>query len=305
MTQQPTSGTPPRPGATSAVMVRRVIDGRPGPSASEMDVVVTEEPMEVRIVHWVYEDDGGQAIEVPREVTDSISVTMRTPGHDFELAAGFLYGEGVIPSGEAIETIAYCTDPDVEQHYNIVNVTLRDGVPLDMDRLTRHFYTTSSCGICGKASLDAIHVRGCPILPMGGARLAAGLVGRLPAKLRESQRLFDRTGGLHAAGLFDTDGVPLLVREDVGRHNAVDKLIGDQALAGQLPAADKVLVLSGRSSFELMQKALVAGIPIVVAVGAPSSLAVDLARDFNITLIGFARGDSYNIYAGAERIIGA
>ena len=139
----------------------------------------------------------------------------------------------------------------------------------------------------------------------GGTRVAAELVGRLPATLRESQRLFDRTGGLHAAGLFDMDGVPLLVREDVGRHNAVDKLIGDQALAGRLPAADKILVLSGRTSFELMQKALVAGISIVVAVGAPSSLAVDLARDFNMTLVGFARGDSYNIYAGAERIVGA
>ena len=262
--------------------------------------------MEIRIVHSVFDDgDGGEASEDPLEVTDSISVTMRTPGHDFELAVGFLYGEGVIPSGEAIETISYCTDPDVEQQYNIVNVTLRDGVPLDMDRLTRHFYTSSSCGICGKASLDAIHVRGCPILPLGGTRVAAELVGRLPATLRESQRLFDRTGGLHAAGLFDMDGVPLLVREDVGRHNAVDKLIGDQALAGRLPAADKILVLSGRTSFELMQKALVAGISIVVAVGAPYSLAVDLARDFNMTLVGFARGDSYNIYAGAERIVGA
>jgi FdhD protein len=253
--------------------------------------------MEIRVIHC--SSASGSPDE---EATDSVSVTMRTPGYDFELAAGFLYTEGVLPSIDAVDTIAFCTDADVEQEYNIVNVTLRPSVEFDIERLTRNFYTTSSCGVCGKASLDAIHVRGCPVLPTGGAAISAKLVGMLPDRLREFQVLFDRTGGLHGAGLFDLNGTALVVREDVGRHNAVDKVIGDQLLQGRLPASDRVLVLSGRSSFELLQKALVAGIPIVVAVGAPSSLAVELARDFNITLVGFARPGSFNVYSGAERI---
>ena len=258
------------------------------------DLLVTEEPMEIRLIQT---DEAGRESE-----PQSISVTMRTPGRDFELAAGFLYTEGVISSSDAVAQIAYCTDPGVEQEYNIVNVTLRSGVSVDSDRLIRHFYTTSSCGVCGKTSLEAIHVRGCPVLPSGGAELEAKLISQLPEMLRQRQPLFDRTGGLHAAGLFDTQGDLKELREDVGRHNAVDKLVGRYLLSGGLPLANNVLVLSGRSSFELIQKAVVAGIPIVVSVGAPSSLAVDLARDFNVTLVGFTKSDSFNVYTGLERI---
>ena len=253
--------------------------------------------MEIRVIHHRPDPDGAET-----EATESVSVTMRTPGHDFELAAGFLYTEGVIPAVDAVQTIAYCTDVDVEQEYNIVNVTLMPWVAFDSDRLARHFYTTSSCGVCGKASLDAIHVRGCPVLPNTGATVSPELVESLPDRLRQAQSLFDKTGGLHAAGLFDREGNPLIVREDVGRHNAVDKVIGAQVLQAALPASERTLVLSGRSSFELMQKALVAAIPVVVAVGAPSSLAVELARDFNMTLVGFTRPGSFNVYSGAHRI---
>ncbi|MBI4236263.1 MAG: formate dehydrogenase accessory sulfurtransferase FdhD [Chloroflexi bacterium] len=280
-----------RPGSTVRATVRRLRGGLLGDA--ETDSLAVEEPLEVRLVY-------GPESE---RVTQSVSVTMRTPGHDFELAAGFLYTEGVIPSHEAIEGIGYCTDPGVEQEYNIVNVALRPWARFEPGRLLRHFYTSSSCGVCGKATLEAIHVRGCPMLPGGVPQLPASVVPGLPETLRRAQRLFDRTGGLHAAGLFDTRGDLLSLREDVGRHNAVDKLVGEQLLAGALPLHDRVLVLSGRASFELLQKALVAGIPLVVAVGAPSSLAVGLARDFDITLIGFARGDSFNIYTGAERIV--
>ena len=282
-----------RPGSTVRVTVHKIAQGE---ADVRQDTLVTEEPMEIRLIQTT--EDGREA------EPQSISVTMRTPGHDFELAAGFLYTEGVLPTAEAIAQIAYCTDPGIEQEHNIVNVVLRPWVNVEMDRLDRHFYTTSSCGVCGKSSLEAIHVRGCPILPSGGAKVAADLVPRLPDLLRESQRLFDRTGGLHAAGLFDIQGRLLTLREDVGRHNAVDKIVGHYLLngGGDFPLSNRVLVLSGRSSFELIQKALVAGIPIVVSVGAPSSLAVDLARDFNMTLVGFARGDSFNIYTGPERI---
>jgi len=285
----------PRPGPSYPTNIQRFRRGHMLESFE--DVVATEEPMEIRIIHR--RPGTGTTGD---EITDKLSVTMRTPGFDFELAAGFLYAEGVVPSVDAIETIAYCTDDDIEQEYNIVNVTLRPFVTFDVERLTRHFSTTSSCGVCGKASLDAIHVRGCPVLPPG-ASVSSELVSTLPDRLRESQVLFAQTGGLHAAGIFTADGNPMVVREDVGRHNAVDKVIGDQLLQTELPASDRVLVLSGRTSFELIQKALVAGIPIVVAVGAPSSLAVELAQDFNVTLVGFTQSGSFNVYSGSERIL--
>jgi FdhD protein len=274
------------------VTVRKVRGGKL--ERTVHDAVVTEEPMEIRLITTA--EDGTESAPL------SVSVTMRTPGHDFELAAGFLYSEGVVPSAHAVARIAYCTDPGVEQEHNIVNVTLQPGVAFGPERLARNFYTASSCGICGKASLEAIHIRGCPILPSGGIQVAADLIPRLPDALREAQRVFDRTGGLHAAGLFDARGGLAALREDVGRHNALDKLVGQALLAGRLPLSESVLVLSGRAGFELVQKALVAGIPIVVSVGAPSSLAVDLARDFNLTLVGFARADSFNVYTGHERI---
>jgi FdhD protein len=187
------------------------------------------------------------------------------------------------------------------QTFNIVTVTLRPDVPFDISRLDRHFYTTSSCGICGKATLESLEVQGCSSLP-SGLSVDPAVIQSLPAALRRSQEVFERTGGLHAAGLFDRDGRLLALHEDVGRHNALDKLIGKQLLAGNCPLTDRLLLLSGRASFELLQKALVAQIPIVAAVGAPSSLAVSLAESFNITLLGFVRPDGFNAYTSVERI---
>lgn len=272
----------------------RVDRHRDGHSRTRRDTVVVEEPMEVRI-----EVGGGARVE-----QHSVSVTMRTPGDDFELAAGFLFTEGLLAARREVAEIAYCAAPDVPQEYNIVTVRLRQGASFDPAGLTRNFYTTSSCGVCGKASLEAVEVRGCAPLPDGDLRVRAAVVRGVPERLREAQPVFDRTGGIHAAGLFAADGDLELLREDVGRHNAVDKVIGKRFLEGRLPAADRFLAVSGRASFEILQKALAAGIPLVVAVGAPSSLAVDLARRFNMTLVGFAKPDGFNVYEGAERIVG-
>ena len=253
------------------------------------DTLATEEPMEIRLVSG---DD-----------TQTVAVTMRTPGADFELAAGFLYGEGIISSRGDIRRISYCVDPevDVEQQYNIVNVELRPGVSYDVRSLERHFYTTSACGVCGKASLEQLELRGCPVI-LAGPEVTAQTIYSLPDKLRSTQRLFDSTGGLHAAALFDRDGNLLALREDVGRHNATDKLVGWALLEGKLPLNEHVVMVSGRSSFEILQKCLTAGVPIVCAISAPSSLAVDVAKDFGMTLVGFLRGEKFNVYAGAERI---
>lgn len=231
----------------------------------------------------------------------AVSVTMRTPGDDFELAAGFLFTEGILSHRRELQELAYCTG-DEPQQYNIVEARLRPGVAVDPSLFTRNFYTTSSCGVCGKASLEAVEVRGCAPLPRGTLTVAADLIPSLPRVLRDEQGVFDRTGGIHAAGLFLEDGTLESLREDVGRHNAVDKVVGEAFLAGRLPLTDRVLVVSGRASFEIMQKALVAGVPVVVAVGAPSSLAVDLARRFRMTLVGFARDDGFNLYEGGERL---
>ena len=233
----------------------------------------------------------------------SLSVTMRTPGNDFELAAGFLLTEGIIQGRKDIEQIAYCVDPDVEQEFNIVSVSLRPGTSFDAALVERHFYTTSSCGVCGKATIEAVRVRHIPKIPTDSPRVSHRVIGRLGNELRESQHIFARTGSLHAAGLFDAEGMLLSVREDVGRHNAVDKVIGQQLLANRLPLSATVLMVSGRASFEILQKAAVAGVPFVVAVGAPSNLAVDVAKEFGMTLVGFAHGDSFNIYAGGHRLI--
>jgi len=266
-----------------------VVEVRDGRSERRPDALAVEEPMEIRLV-------------LPgRAAALSLSVTMRTPGHDFELAAGFLQSEGVVRGRQDIATISYCVDGPEEQRYNVVNVALRPGVAFAPERLVRHVYTTSSCGVCGKASLDAIRLQG--LQPVDGAlRLDAGLVVTLPETLRQEQTLFERTGGLHAAALFDEQGHLVVVREDVGRHNAVDKLVGERLLAGALPLSRCVLLVSGRASFEIMQKALAAGIPAVCAVSAPSSLAVDLAREFGMVLIGFLRGSRFNVYAGADRV---
>jgi FdhD protein len=264
-----------------------------GQMRRERDVLAVEEPLEIRLA---FERDG-------QSVVRSISVTMRTPGEDFELAAGFLFNESVLRSRDDVQEIRYCVEEteNVRQQYNIVTVQLRAGVLFDEARLRRNFYTTSSCGVCGKDSLDALLVEGCSVLPMG-LRVSSQTISSLDAQLRKAQALFAKTGGLHAAALFNAGGHLISLHEDVGRHNALDKLIGTQFLASKTPLSQHILMVSGRVSFELMQKALMAQIPIIVAVGAPSSLAVELAQQFNITLIGFARGESFNIYSGAERV---
>ena len=223
-----------------------------------------------------------------------VAITMRTPGHDIELALGFLYTEGLLANPDRI------ADVRVDDS-GAVMVTLTAGLGPDID--ARRFYVTSSCGICGKASVDALAASGCAMLPAGQPKLSTDLVPHFPARLREAQAIFEHTGGLHAAGLFSPAGELLDLREDVGRHNAVDKLIGAAFLERRLPLHEQVLMLSGRVSFELVQKAVTAGIPIVIAVGAPSSLAIETALRFGMTLIGFVRGGHFNVYAGGDRLI--
>lgn len=253
------------------------------------DTLATEEPMEIRLVTG--------------DTAQTVAITMRTPGADFELAAGFLYGEGIITSRDDIRRISYCVDPEVdaEQQYNIVNVELRPGATYDISSLERHFYTTSACGVCGKASLEQLELRGCPVIPPG-PQVSAKTIYSLPEKLRSAQGLFESTGGLHAAALFDANGVLLGLREDVGRHNATDKLVGWALLEGKLPLDQHLVMVSGRSSFEILQKCLTAGVPIVCAISAPSSLAVDVAKEFGMTLIGFLRGEKFNVYADHDRL---
>ena len=244
-------------------------------------------------------DEDRMAIEEPLEIRlgkSPIAVTMRTPGHDAELAVGFLLTEGVI---HKVEDVAAIAEPN-RVLLNVISVKLRPGLRFDRDRLNRYFHTTSSCGLCGKTTLEAIKVKTQPV--SSDLKISPQLLYALPAKLRDEQETFDETGGLHAAALFDANGELQFVREDVGRHNAVDKVVGAALRGGQLPLDQKILLVSGRASFEIMQKALVARIPIVAAVSAPSSLAVALARKFKMTLVGFLRGESCNIYAGAERI---
>lgn len=277
-----------RASTTAPARVRKV---RGGMAQDADDVLAVEEPMEIRIVE-------------PRSDGDhehSVSVTMRTPGNDFELAAGFLFAEGVLRGKHDVSRIEYCVPEAAEQEYNIVRVVLREGVPLDLSRTIRTFFTTSACGVCGKATLDAVKVRGPPVLPHDRPLVRGRDLATWPETLRAKQGLFDRTGGLHAAALF-REGNLIALREDVGRHNAVDKLVGEQFLRGATPLLDDAMLVSGRASFEILQKALAAGIPVVAAVGAPSSLAVDTAKEFGMTLVGFLRGDSFNVYAGAQRI---
>ena len=266
---------------------------RDGWYGERSDSVAVEEPMEVRL-------------EVPGEDgvrEHPVSVTMRTPGDDFELAAGFLFTEGVVTDPGALADVRYCRDVE-PQEYNVVTASLRDPGAFDPASLTRNFYVTSSCGVCGKASLESVEVMGCSAVPGGTLAIADADLRALPARLRSAQRVFERTGGIHAAGLFDASGRIALVREDVGRHNAVDKVIGALVLSAGLPGSDRGLIVSGRSSFEILQKAAMAGFPVVVAVGAPSSLAVTFARRFNMTLLGFAKPGGYNVYSGAERVTG-
>jgi FdhD protein len=259
-------------------------------SAPFQDLLAVEEPLEIRL-HNNLEDK-------------SISITMRTPGNDFELAAGFLFSEGILNNAAQIREIrwSHIDNGNPRQLGNSVTVELNAGVEVDLDRLERHFYTTSSCGVCGKASIEAIQMQGCPVLPRNLPIVASNVIHSLPDALRRAQPVFERTGGLHAAALFSPDGTLQLLREDVGRHNAVDKLIGAEILAGHAPLGNRLIFVSSRASFELVQKALMAGIPILAAVGAPSSLAVETAQRFNMTLLGFVRDGRFNIYSGAQRI---
>jgi FdhD protein len=268
-------------------IVRGVVEAR-------ADAVATEEPLEIQLS---YEKRGGL------RVSKSVSVTMRTPGADAELAAGFLLTEGIVTRRDQIaEIVPAAARPGGPLHGHSVTVVLAPGVEVDLRGLERHFYTTSSCGVCGKASLEALAaIAPVPLVP-GEPQIDPGLLPQLPDRLRRSQRIFEQTGGLHAAALFDETGTLLAVREDVGRHNAVDKLIGSEWLEDRLPLSRCVLLVSGRASFELMQKAIMAGIPFLAAVGAPSSLAVAVARRFNATLVGFLRDDRCNVYAGADRL---
>lgn len=257
-----------------------VVDRRP-------DTLAAEEPMEIRVA--------GRAL----------TITMRTPGDDFDLAVGFLVSEGVVRSAFDVVSARYCAGAteDGTNTYNVVEVGLDPSLPpLDLS-LERNFYTTSSCGLCGKASLDAVQTASTWSVAEDPLRITPAALALLPERLRASQRVFDRTGGLHAAALFSADGELLHLREDVGRHNAVDKVVGHAVREGLLPLRETILVVSGRASFELVQKAVMAGIPMLAAVSAPSSLAVDLAEENGLTLVGFLRGASMNVYAGSHRVV--
>jgi FdhD protein len=263
----------------------RVVSVRDGTARARPDRLATEEPLEIRA--------GG-----PGQEPVQVAVTMRTPGSDFELAAGFLFTEGLVAGAEDVGSIAYCELPEEEQEYNVVTVRLTG--PFDPGALRRNFFATSSCGVCGKASLDQVEVR-CATVPPG-PEVPASMVAGLPDALRRSQRIFEETGGLHASGLFDTDGALRVLREDVGRHNAVDKVAGWALLRGAVPLSDTILQVSGRLSFEIVQKAAVAGVPIVCAVSAPSSLAVEAGDRLGVTVAGFVRDGGLNIYSHPERI---
>ncbi|MFD0900543.1 formate dehydrogenase accessory sulfurtransferase FdhD [Actinomadura sediminis] len=252
-----------------------------GTRARRPDTLAVEEPLEIRVA--------GRPL----------TVTMRTPGHDFDLVAGFLAAEGVIADAADLAAMRYCADTEEQ---NVLDVALAPGVPEPDASMTRAFTTTSACGVCGKASIEALRADRPYDVAADPVRLTAATLAALPDRLRAAQRAFDRTGGLHAAGLFDAAGGLLAVREDVGRHNAVDKVIGWALRRAELPLAGRVLMVSGRASFELTQKAMTAGIPVLAAVSAPSSLAADLAEDAGMTLVGFLRGETMNVYTGAGRV---
>lgn len=268
------------------VTVRRpVLRIRDGKQSQRPDTLAAEDPMEIRI--------GGRPV----------TVTMRTPGDDFDLATGFLVSEGAVRAAEDVTTIRYCAGAtaDGSNTYNVVDVALAPGVSPPEASLERNFYTTSSCGVCGKASLEAVRTTTTWPIAEDPLRIDPNTLKTLPDALRSAQRVFDSTGGLHAAGLFTADGELICVREDVGRHNAVDKVVGSALRSDRLPLRETILMVSGRASFELVQKAVMAGIPALAAVSAPSSLAVELAADSGLSLIGFLRGESMNVYSGAER----
>ena len=258
-----------------------------GQAESRSDHLATEEPLEIRLA-W----DGGER---------TVAVTMRTPGNDEELAAGFLYAEGVIDRRELIVGFRRPIESGDAPEPNVMEVELAEAPEADLPSLERHFFSSSACGVCGKAGLQALQLRAPGRLP-AGPEVDAKVLSSLPDRLREAQGIFEATGGLHAAGLFDAVGRLIALREDVGRHNALDKLFGWAFLQGLLPLHGHLVLVSGRSSYEILQKCLMAGVPVVCAVSAPSSLAVELANRFGITLVGFLRGDRFNVYSGVERL---
>lgn len=264
-----------------------------GPLEAE-DQLAVEEPLEIRLIY------GAEEVRKMK----SIAITMRTPGKDRELAIGFLFTEGIIQSMDQVDEVFNNPEDCNNRQDNMINVSLSPQTNIDFGRLERHFYTSSSCGVCGKASIEAIRtLADVAVAPGKDLLVSPALLHRLPDRLKQQQEVFNHTGGLHAAALFDADGNLLDVQEDVGRHNALDKLIGNCFLSRQLPLQQHVLLLSGRASFELIQKAAMAKIPVIAAVGAPSSLAVQLAQEFGITLIGFLRNERFNIYNASHRVI--
>jgi FdhD protein len=277
-------------GSSLAIEINKV---RGNEQSTCEDQVAVEEPLEIQL----------SSKTADTAAAKSISITMRTPGHDVELALGFLFTEAIISSVDEVSEAGYAGEPDPDSgKRNIVRVELNPGVTVDFDRLQRHFYTTSSCGVCGKTSIEALRVSGLKSLQHKGPTLSHALVAALPGKLLQQQALFSQTGGLHAAAVFDAQGDLVVVREDVGRHNALDKVIGALLMRDDLPGDQLGLLVSGRASFELVQKALVAGISILIAVGAPSSLAIALADEYGMTLIGFLRDQNFNVYTGMHRI---
>lgn len=262
-------------------------------SVKASDALAIEEPLEIRLEYGPHND----------RLVRNISVTMRTPGHDYELASGFLFTEGIVKSAAEIANITHCFIACAENQENVVQVSLDENIVPHLQNTDRNFYTTSSCGVCGKGSINAIRTAGVFFQTGDDNFVSTEVLYQLPEILRKHQDIFDDTGGLHAAALFTAKGDLLLAREDVGRHNALDKLVGAALKLYDLPLNQHVLMLSGRASFELVQKAAMAGINIIAAVGAPSSLAVQLAEEFNITLVGFLRGQRCNIYTGAHRIL--
>lgn len=281
------SDAPLRPGRT---VETRVVALRGDARTESDDAVVTEEPLELRLTAGAR--------------SQTLAVTMRTPGSDFELAAGFVFGEGLVRARGEISGISYCLDSTLErdQRYNVVNVDLARTDLLTLERVERHFVTNSACGVCGRTQLESLLALG--VMPVGddGVCVPPEVLYSLPGRMRDAQAVFDKTGGLHAAALFDERGEILAIREDVGRHNAVDKIVGWGMLAKRLPFSRCILMVSGRASYEILQKSAMARIPVVGSVSAPSSLAIELAREFNITLAGFVRDGRANVYSRAERI---
>lgn len=273
------------PRKPESIKLTQVSEWDDGKVSRKEDYLAAEDPLEIRV--------GSEAL----------SVTMRTPGHDLELAAGFLFTEGLVKRREEIVALAATPESGGERLGNVVVAELAPGAAPDLEKMRRHFFAASSCGICGKASIDAVRSRLLQA-PNPEFRVDAETLLRLPEVLRESQAVFGRTGGLHAAGLFDSAGKLLVLREDIGRHNAVDKVIGWALREGRVPLSDAILLVSGRGGFEIVQKAVAAGVPVLASVSAPSSLAVQLARELGQTLVGFLRGRRFVIYAGEQRLLG-